>query len=483
MDRKLVKNYAFNMAYQALVLLLPLVTTPYVSRCLGVENIGIYSFTSSIVSYFVLFSTFSFNTYGQKEIAFNQNDEERRSQVFFEIQVRKAVLTVFALITYAVFIFIQAKYRVFYLIQFITVFSVFWDVSYFFQGMEKYEITVIRNAVVKMLGVVCIFLFVRDSGDLGVYIFIQCVSTLVGNLTLWPYLRKYVSARYFRKFSLTKNFRVIFELFIPTLSVQLYFTIDRTMLGLMCENTIESGYYEQALKIMRLCQTLITSFGAVLISGITRMMSRKEDEKIRETVLDCISIGLFLAVPMAFGLIAVSGYFTPIFFGTGYDKVPRILSILSVIIILSALSNVAGNAVLIPTGRHNYLTIATGAAALVNIILNSILIPRFMASGAAAASVISEMVVLIIEYYFARDYLCFKRIFVSLLKYILAGLIMFVSLKCISFFLADTLSDLQMTILLVVCGAAIYFAIMLIEKNPHLGRILAIGGFSRTRMH
>ena len=173
MDRKVIKSFAFNMAYQALIILLPIITTPYISRCLGVDNVGIFSFTSSVVSFFALFITFGFHVYGQKEIAKNQNDLTARSQLFFEIQIRKLFVTLLVLLLFVGFVLLQKKYNMVYLIQAISLGAVFFDISYLYQGMELYNITVIRNGIIKLVGVVCTFAFVHNSSDLNIYILIK----------------------------------------------------------------------------------------------------------------------------------------------------------------------------------------------------------------------------------------------------------------------------------------------------------------------
>ena len=358
MDRRIAKNYAINLAYQILLLAMPLVTTPYVSQCLGVENVGIFSFTSSNVSYFVLFVTFGFHVYGQREIARYQNDIENRSQLLFEIQVKKFLLSVITIIAFVVFALFQTKYRTVYLIQTLTIISTFFDISYFFQGLELYNITVIRNAFFRIIGVVCIFVFIHEPSDLYLYVFLQCLVGFLGSASLWMYLKKYVSKKYMHRFKLSKDFRIILELFIPVISVQLYFHIDKTMLGIICDTPVENGYYEQALKIVRICQTVITSLGAVLISSVSRMIGEKDYKKMDSTIHASIRFGLFLSIPMMLGLIGISDVLVPWFFGNGYEGVTPVMCVLAPIIVLSAISNVATNGILIPLNRHNYVSLA-----------------------------------------------------------------------------------------------------------------------------
>ena len=466
MDKKVIKSFAFNMAYQVLILLLPVITTPYVSRCLGVDNVGIFSFTSSIVSYFVLFITFGFHVYGQKEIAKKQHDVTACSQLFFEIQIRKLIVTLLVMLVFVGFVFIQKKYTVVYIIQAISLIAVFFDISYLYQGLELYNITVIRNGIIKLIGVVCTFVFVRNSSDLNKYILITCLITLLGNVSLWINLDKFISFRNFKSFSLLKDIRFIFELFIPFISIQLYFNIDKTMLGILFETPTENGYYEQANKIIRICSTIITAIGAVLVSSISRMISENNQDKIKETIQDSIRLGLFIASPMVFGLLGVADIFVPIFFGEGYDKASFIIMILSPILLFTAISNTIGNGILVTTNRHNYVSIAAALGAVINILFNIIMIPRMYSVGAAIASVMAEMIVLVVQWFFARDYVKTGSIFQYLFKYILAGIIMLAPLIALKLLFANRIDRFPLICILIGGGVISYLLVLLLEKDP-----------------
>ena len=150
MDRSVKINYIYSTFYQILSIILPLATTPYISRVLSVDSIGVYSFTGSIVSYFVLISSFSFQTYGQREVAYKKNDKEDISRLFFEIQIKKLLFTLVSYILFMFFWFSTNTYKEMYLIQSISIVASFFDITYLLQGLEKFKLTVIRNTVVKL---------------------------------------------------------------------------------------------------------------------------------------------------------------------------------------------------------------------------------------------------------------------------------------------------------------------------------------------
>lgn len=466
MDKRTVINYLYSLLYQILSMVVPLITTPYVARRLGAENLGVYSYTTSIASYFAIFITFGFHAYGQREIASYQENIEKRSDIFFEIQLKKLFLTIFAMFAYILFIEIDGRYTDIFFVNIISLVSVFFDISYLFQGLELYKVTVIRNCIVKLAGVGLIFAFVRDENDLYIYTLIQCGIILFGNFPLWLYLKKYIDYRCFKHVEILKNNKEIFELFVPVISVQLYFTVDRTMLGTMNQNISETGYYDQALKIIRICQTIITSLGAVLTSSVSRTLASGNERKVNEMIRNSICFGIMLACPMMFGIFSVSSYFVPWFFGDGYLRVSQIMAALAPLLLFSAISNIATNGLLIPMHKQNYVSIATAIAAVVNILLNYFLIPQYMAVGAAMASVVSEAVVMIVSVFFSRNFFDYKQLMVGIYKYVIAAVCMFAVINIVN--KGIQCNNFVHTVLSITLGGVVYFCALIWMKDTQM---------------
>lgn len=190
--KNIAKNYLYNLGYQILALVLPLITTPYLSRVLGAENIGIYSYTLSITTYFILFGSLGVSMYGQREIAYVQDDLKKRSCAFFEIFIMKCITLSISLGLFYLSFCLDGQYHLYYLILILEIIANIVDISWYFQGLEEFKKTVIRNSLVKLISVVCIFLFVKSSNDLSKYFVIYVLSTFLGNLSLWMYMPRYV---------------------------------------------------------------------------------------------------------------------------------------------------------------------------------------------------------------------------------------------------------------------------------------------------
>ena len=173
MSKKTVaKNYAFNLGYQILAMLIPLITTPYLSRVLGAENIGIYSYTISITTYFILFGSLGVALYGQREIAYVQDNIKKRSKTFFEIFLMKCITLTISLLLFYFNFCIDGQYNIYYRILILEIIANAIDISWYFQGLEEFKKTVIRNAMIKLISVACIFIFIKSSSDLNLYFII-----------------------------------------------------------------------------------------------------------------------------------------------------------------------------------------------------------------------------------------------------------------------------------------------------------------------
>lgn len=471
MDQKTKINYIYSTVYQILSIILPLVTTPYVSRVLSVDSIGVYSFTGSIVSYFVLFASFSFQTYGQREAAYKKNDKEKLSSLFFEIQIKKLIFTLLAYVSFMLFFIETSQYKTMYVIQSISIVSAFFDITYLFQGMEQFRLTVVRNTIVKLAGLLLILIFVKKPTDVYLYAIIQTVTVLLGNLSLWLYLPEFISFKYFKKERISHGLVELFQLFVPVLSIQLYYTIDKTMLGITSNGMAENGYYEQAIKIIRLCQNMMGAMGAVLLSSIPRMIVTSGKEAVKSTINHAIRLNLFIAAPITMGLIGIADVMVPWFLGSGYERSATLICIFAPMTLLSAISMIIGNGILLPLRRQNCLTIATLGAMIFNIVFNIILIPQFGACGAAVASVGSEIVTLIIQGFFAKEYIDLNLIIKNAIKYLGVAAIMYAVISLIKILIQGQVGMFTLTLLLIISGIAVYFSILLFTKDDILSDI------------
>jgi len=474
MQKSIKKNYIFNTAYQLLLLIVPFITTPYLSRVLGANGIGIYSYANSMVSYFVLFACLGTGTYGQRAISYVQDDKEKRSIAFWETFTFRLIMSLITLIFYGIYISFVNENRIIFTILAINFINVIFDISWFFQGMEEFQKTVVRSIIVKILNIIFIFTFIKDSKDVALYALGSLALTLIGNISLWTYLPKYI-----QKIKCIKPFRdikTIFKLFLPTIAIQVYTLVDKSMIGWFSTgaNYLENGYYEQAEKVVRICLTLVTSLGTVMIPRIGKVYKEGNYEKIKEYMYKSYRFILLLAIPVCLGLISISSIFVPIFFGPGYEKVELLLIILSFLAIIIGLSNANGYQYLLPTGKENILTITVTAGAISNFILNLILIPRYYSLGASISTIVAETLVTLVGFIYIRKEKIFslRKIVKDSLKYLISGIIMLIGLLFIKQYLSTSIVSL---IILTVSGVIIYILFILLLKDEFVLKLYKDG--------
>lgn len=423
---KVIKNYLYNAGYQVLVLLAPLITVPYVARVLGANGVGINSYTNSWVTFFLLLGQMGIALYGNREIAYNRDDKKRRSKIFWEIEILQTLTIIFAYFIFLIFLKQFAHgYKIYFLIQSLLIIAGGLDISWYFMGMEDFKKTVFRNMVIKIISIALIFALVKQQSDLGKYIFLLGMSQVIGNLTLWPYLKDSISkvnVRVLRPFS---HFYPSLLLFIPTITTQVYLVVNRIMLGRLAD-TVSVGQFDYADKITKLVLAIVTATGQVMLPHIAHKFADGDVKGIRKSLYNSFDFVTAMAVPMMFGLAAISTTFAPWFLGADFDATAKIMFIESPIIVLIAWSNVTGTQYLMPVNRVREYTISVSVGAVANIVLNLFLIEVYGANGAALATVISEFVVTSMQIYFIRTTIKRRQLFKSTWKYIASGAIMFV---------------------------------------------------------
>lgn len=467
MKKSISKNYMFNLIYQVLNIIIPLVTMPYVSRVLGAEGIGVYSYTYSIITYFTLFAALGTVTYAQREIAYIQNDKEKYTKAFWEIFILRAVACIIASLGYIIVI-LNSKNVVITLVQGLYLLGIFSDISWFFQGLEEFAKIVIRNIIMKILNLVFIFVFVKNENDLVLYILGMALFPVIANFTLWMYLPKYLTKVCFRILRPFRHLKETMQLFIPTMAIQIYTIMDKTMIGLFTSDNSQNGYYEQAIGMVRLCLLIITSLGTVMAPRIANTFAQGEHEKIREYMQNTYKFVWLLGMPMLLGLIAIADLFVPWFFGPGYDEVIVLIQICSGLIIATGLNDVTGIQYLVPTKKQNVFTVTVCIGAATNFCFNIVFIPILYAKGAAIASVLAESVIAIAQFiyiiYIQKKY-CWKDIFGKCWKNVLSAFIMFVSICGIKYYMKP---NIVCTMLSILFGGIVYLVLLRLMKDEML---------------
>lgn len=485
MTKKSVKkNYIYNLMYQIFNLLTPLITTPYVSRVLGSDGVGQYSFTYSIVSYFTLFGSLGFSLYAQREIAKNQGKTQEQSKVFWEVFLARLLSVVIVLAIYILFLlsgYIEETYSILFMILGLNIVATAFDIAFFFQGNEEFGIIILRNIIIRFISIAVIFMFVKDKTDVWVYTLSQAGALLLANISLWTRLPKKIVLIPLFSLNIRRHFKPALKLFVPTIAVSVYTMLDKTLIGVLIPGTtqiqggiakisdIENGYYEQSEKLVKMTMTIITSLGTVMIPRNAQAYANGDIDEFFSNIKKAMKFVAFLGIPITLGLAAVSFNITPWFFGPGYEKVPYLIVCFSPIILIIGMSNVLGLQYLIPMGRDSQYSIAITVGAIINLCLNLILIRMFWSFGACFATVFGELCITIIMFVFVRKELSFSTFIASIWKYIVSGIIMFAAVYVTQLNLT---SSILHTFLLAFEGLVIYVMCLLVLKDDFIKEII-----------
>lgn len=463
MEKKSVaRNYIYNLSYQILAIIIPLITTPYLSRVLGAENIGIYSYTLSITTYFILFGSFGVAMYGQREIAYVQKNINKRSITFYEIFIMRLITLFISLLIFYFTFCLNGQYTTYYKILILEIIANAIDVSWFFQGLEEFKKTVVRNMLVKLISVICIFIFVKTSNDLNKYFIIYVLSTFLGNFSLWMYISKYIKKINIKELKIIRHIKPTIMLFIPQIATQIYTVLDKTMIGTIINDKSEVGFYEQAQKIIKLLMTIATSLGTVMMPRIAATYAKEDMKKVREYMNQSFAFIMMIAFPLMLGIISVAYKFVPVFYGEGYDKVISLLCIISPIIVFIGLSNVTGTQYLLPTKQQNKYTLSVMIGAFINFIFNLILIRNLASIGASIATVIAEFSVTLTQFILIKKEIKIREVFKISYKYIISSIIMFAFSIIIGYFITNNILSIIVQTISSVC---IYFSLLLLMKD------------------
>ena len=458
---KVIKNYLYNAGYQILNMIIPLITVPYISRVLGAHDVGINEYTNSWVTFFFLMGQMGITLYGNREVAYHRDDLYKRSQTFWGVEALQllTVSTAFVLYLVAVFLF-STTFKEFFLLQAIWIIATGVDISWYFMGLEEFRITVVRNTLVKIASLILIFTVVKTSNDLGKYILILGASQLVGNLTLWPYLRGNIIWVSIKKWHPFKHFYPSLLLFIPTITTQVYLVLNRLMLGRMSTQA-DLGNFGQADKIVKFVLAVVTATGTVMLPHVANKFAKGDIKGVRNSLYSSFDFVSAISIPMMFGLMAIAKKFGPWFLGNGFVLSGSVMFIEAPIIVFIAWSNVTGTQYLMPINRVRDYTTSVTIGAVSNIVFNFLLIGKWGANGAALATVGSELLVTVTQLVMIRKTISRRKIFKEQWKYIISGIAMFIIVNRICQSINMTISNLVLEIFV---GVFIYIIGLILTK-------------------
>ena len=480
MSNRIVKNYIYNLGYQVFVIIVPLITTPYLARVLHSNNLGIYSYVTSCASIINTVGLLGLYNYGNRQVAYIRDKPTLLNKTFNELLSLRFLLCLIASAVYFI-IAVESEYKNYFLLYYPWLLTGFIDISWFFAGIEDMGPMVFKNFIIKLLNVFLIFIFVKTSDDLWKYFLLVALITLIANAMMYLQLKgKGICFSFsFSAYSLKPHLLGAAALFLPQLASIFYLQVDKVMLKMITGDPSQVAFYDQAEKIVNIPFTVITALSVVMMPRIANEYKKGNDALISQYICTAGSFSLLISVPMLMGIDAIADVVVPWYLGAEYIPVINAIWIISPIIITNALINLTGTQYLTAVNKIKVLTISNFIAAGLNVIFNAILIPALGFYGAAVATVLSSAICACIQLSAMNKAIKVSNLLKTSWKYFVSGISMFFAIRAIR---QHGNATALFTALLIIIGAIIYIELLFLMKDRMIYIIIKkIGTFFKRK--
>ena len=456
-QKSLKLNFIMNAILTMSSFIFPLITFPYVSRILQPAGNGKVNFMLSIVTYFNMFAQLGIPTYGIRACAAVRDDKEKLTRTVHELLFINIITTV---LTYIVFtfaiIFVPRLHqdKILAIIMSFTVVLTTIGVEWLYKALEQYTYITVRSIIFKAISVVAMFLLVHTKSDYVVYGAIATFASSASFILNMINVHKYIGIRPVGNYRIKRHLKPVFIFFAMSIATTIYTNLDSVMLGFM-KTDADVGYYTAAVKIKNILVSLVTSLGTVLLPRAAYYIEKGEDEEFIKLSRKAMNFVILSSVPLTiyFIMYAKNGIF--FLSGSAYTGSIIPMQIIMPTLIFIGISNLTGMQILVPLDLENTVLISTIIGAIVDLIINTLLIPKMASSGAAIGTLVAEFFVTFYQYVIVRKYV--PRLFenITLWKIILAnGLAVLASFKIASLHFGNF-------VILVISGF-IYFGVYLV---------------------
>ena len=400
------KNFGYNLILTFCNYLFPLLTYPYVSRVLGVSNIGVCNFVDSIINYFILFSMLGVGSYGVREIARCKDNVERRNEVFSNLFVINAIMTVVSIAVLILCTFLvpqMTPYKDYLGVGLLKVIFNLFLIEWFFQGIQQFKYITIRSVIVRSIYVISVFVLVKTSEDTLLYYILTSLTIVVNSIFNWSYSRR------FKKFSL-KNIHL--SLYIKPILVfgyyriltSMYTTFNTTFLG-FSSGDIEVGYFSTATKLYGIIMAVFTAFTTVMIPHVSQLLQEGNKEKIQDILNKTMSILVFISVPMIVLCELLAPWIIYIIAGPGYEGAIIPFRIVICLLLVIGMEQIFIQQFLMASNSNKSIIKVSTSGAIVGISLNFLITLSLGAVGSSIAWGCSELVTLTVGLLMMKKYM------------------------------------------------------------------------------
>ncbi|MSS59523.1 flippase [Erysipelotrichaceae bacterium Oil+RF-744-GAM-WT-6] len=478
--KSLKVNVVLNTIKTLMNIIFPLITFPYVTRILGVNNIGKVNYAQSIVSYFSLIAALGITTYATREGSSIRDDKNKlgtfANQVF-SINVLTSCIAYVALFICIAFIPQFHNYSLIILILSLTIIATTLGIDWVNNIFEDFYYITVRSIFVQIINLILLFIFIHQQTDFYKYAFLIVFTQMITAVMNFVYCRRYCKIRLTKRLNLSKHLKPMLVLFANNVAVTIYCSADQTMLGLM-SGDYYVGLYAVAVKVYSMIRSLISSVFTVCIPRLSTYAGKNQMDKFLHLINSIFSCLLIIVIPMSVGLICLAKPIVIVLSGVNYiDAIPT-LQILSVALDFAIFGGIVTNCINIPLKRENTNLVATSIAAIANIALNIIAIGIMQQNGAAITTALAEAIVTIICFLVHRDtinFFKFSLFWKQLIESLLGGFLAFAVCRIVSLFISH---NLLICLFSFVIFSSLYLLLLLLFKEKY---VYSIFNFIRKR--
>ncbi|MBS5924670.1 flippase [Clostridium perfringens] len=469
--KSIKKNYIYNLIFTTINMIFPLITAPYLSRVLGVENIGRVNYANSIVSWFVLFAAFGIPRYGVREIARNRDKRKELSNSFWNLFLIQFVLSIISILIYLVMIFNVSIFKEniqLYILMVIMIFLNIFSIDWFYQGIEEYGYITARNIMVKLISLALIFLIVRQKENYILYALINIIGVSFNNILNYFNIRKYIDKKIYK----IKFFYYIRELrvyFLTTLIISIYTQLDQTFVGSISQKDL--AFYIRSKTVQSVGISVVNSLTTVFIPRTAYLIKNNYNE-YKNIIKKSINYIYILAFPCVAGIFLLSRETMFLLGGEAFLPATISLKIISIVILLNSIGTWQVNQILLPKNKEKLSLNIQISVAIFSIILNIILIPRYSYIGAAITWVLSETFLVIVEGIFIKykfKDLYINYISVEAIKYLISTIIMSIIILIIKNLINNNLVIIALSIII---GVLTYLISLILLRDKFITQII-----------
>lgn len=434
--QSLKNNFIFQFVYQIVIFVIPLFESPFLTRRLGSENLGIFTYTNSIANYFVIFAMLGILKYGQRVIAQRSNDEYMLRKTFWSLFAAHTIFSTISFFAYLAFaIFFVSSNKTIFLIESVFVLSALFDITWLFYGLENFKSVVFKNIFVRVSELVLVLLFIKSKEDLWIFTTITASSSFIGFAILLPQAIRTVKPIRFSFSDIKEHFKPLLFFSISVIAISLYTILDKTLLGIFSSND-SVAYYEYANKIITIPKMIITVLGTVMLPRACSFAAKGEYDNQKKYLHYSLVMTSFIAMSSIFGLLSIGQQLTNLYYGSDFSLCGPIIMSLTPLIAILGFGDIVRTQFMIPNKMDNQYILCSVLNAVVNIVFSVsllIILPdNYKVYGAVVGTCAAELFGCVFQIIICRKFISPWEFIKTLIPFSIIGAIMFLAIKLVA---------------------------------------------------